>query len=123
MVRSVWTMAKELRTECYKAEAPIFEGFEDSEMTDFRCWTVSGDRPEFSLNTTRKNTGKSSLLVKNADITTPELDVDRLDKYMISGYVYTVYDSLTFTIGVTEVPGDVTAYEEMATILLPKSDK
>lgn len=110
---STWTDVARFRTQCEPANVPLFQGFEDSELTAMNCWEITGEA--WKRSGYKVHSGKMALYTENGGVTmvSPKLDVTSLSDYMLTGWVnaYTVPSSIS--ISVMEDPNDPGTVEEI----------
>lgn len=121
-IASDWTSAS-FRTSCTAYTLPYGEDFEDATETDLMCWTAidSDEGAEHTRSTTYAYQGDASYKVSKASVYTPEFNVVSLADYMVTGWVRSTADSVRFAIGLNTSPADLSDYEEIGTVLVPKS--
>ena len=108
---SSWSETREFRTKCSALSVPFTEGFE----ADMNCWTFLGD--EHYANNPEgvpyKHSGNRALMANKLTMVSPELDVETLTDYMLTGWIM-VRNTLPegdITIGVMTNPDDVATFQ------------
>lgn len=119
---SDWTAVMSFETRCLPVTVPQTEDFDKyNDISEFKCWTVTGDNASIDLST-QKHSGLYALSISDATLSSPELDVESLARYMITGWVQSSVDSARFAVGVDVAP-DGSDYLEISSVLVPKRYK
>jgi len=105
---SEWMLPSSFRTRCTPFAVPYTEEFESSAGTHY-CWTSFGTGSA-SLSTAKSYRGYSSYRLDNITITSPEIDVDSIEHYMVSGMVFATDTNQSLQIGVMTDPDDVSSF-------------
>ncbi|MGM9794692.1 MAG: fibronectin type III domain-containing protein [Candidatus Aphodosoma sp.] len=115
-VNGDWSEPQLITTNCDSKDIPYVESFETE--SDIRCWhEIVGRDGIVELSYSKAKKGTSSMKVQNTQIITPELNVNNLTGYMLTGWVYAQQDSAsTIGFGVSIDPLDVTMYEIISNI-------
>ena len=110
---STWSEIRTFKTKCTAVSVPFTEGFE----ADVDCWTFLGDEkyannPESSY-ADRIHTGLRSLWASKVTLVSPELDVETLADYMVTGWVKASVNlpETEIRIGVMTDPEDISTFE------------
>ena len=104
---SSWSSLRTFRTRCSSTAVPFTESFEYG----FDCWTFVGENQYVNSNSAQKVSGNLGLGVSKATVITPELDVESLADYMITGWVRSNLADVDLSIGVMLDPADVSTFE------------
>lgn len=116
---SDWTEFASFRTYCDAKQLPVSETFEDEALAEFSCWTIVGEDAEYYRDTYSSHSGEASLALYNAMAVSPQIDVPTLSNCMITGWVRTDENDMSFDIGVMLNPEDGTSWKKLKTITVP----
>lgn len=111
---SEWMTPGEFVTECLK-NVPYSESFENVAVMD--CWS-STDANRIERTTTKAQTGVASLKIDNTIAISPELDIDSISSYILTGWLYST-TATTVNIGAMVDPTDVGSYDVAKTETIP----
>lgn len=109
---SRWKDPASITTLCEAVTLPYAEDFES--VTSISCWIdlSNSTTTEFSRVASRHKSGSASLKTVGCAAVTPELDVDSLTNYQLSGWVYSTSTPVTLSFMVGTEPTDVSYFSE-----------
>lgn len=120
---SDWSKANSFRTNCQPAEVPYILDFEDPKLEEMLCWTPLGEEYSYSYSTSTKHEGLGALRITTGSFISPQLVVNSLADYMITGYAYATKDSVAFSVGIMVDPDDESTFESLGTVMIPVKNK
>ena len=118
---SLWSQMGTFHTYCPSMAVPYSEGFENND--NFTCWVAMGEGSNVSRTSLQSHGGSYSMLVTNTSVSTPMLDTISLAGFMVHGYAYSTADSARFTTGIFSDPSDVSTFEDVAEIFIPRKQE
>lgn len=109
---SDWKGTTTVNTLCEPFSLPYTEDFES--ITSVNCWVSlsSSLTAELSRATNQHKSGSASMKAIESAAVTPELIVDSLCNYQLSGWVYSPITPVTLSFMVGTEPTDVTSFSE-----------
>lgn len=115
---SDWRNCASFVTRCAGVEVPFAEGFEDNLIET--CWITIDGNGQRSIKS--KRSGYNGYEANMAKIVTPTLEVDSIEKYMVSGWAYATGDNAGLDCGVMLDPSDMSTYDMIEAYDLPKGE-
>ena len=116
---SDWIATRSFRTECDALDVPYIANFEDEQLSELTCWNIQGENPRVSHSATSK-VGNGAIRVETAMLVSPKFNVNSLSEYMISGWVMSNKENVTFEVGVMNNPYDIESYEPIGVVDVPQ---
>ena len=115
--KSDWMRVDSFETRCLPITLPLIETFEGAPTDNFDCWSIigsgSGDK---STNT--KYAGNTGYRANGVTLISPELNVESLEEYMLTGWAYTLGNKVSFAVGVMTDPNSLETFEPVTTITI-----
>lgn len=111
---SDWMRLQSFETQCNAINFPYHEDFEKGEES-VECWTLLSGNAEVTVTAGQAHDGSnySYAFERNAMVVSPEMEVESLADYMVSGWVKCKSKDTRVGIGVMFDPNDQSTYTEL----------
>lgn len=112
---SDWMRVDSFETRCLPVALPLLESFEGGPSDNFDCWSIIGSGSGEVANST-KYAGNAAYRANGVTLISPELDVESLSNYMLSGWTYALGRNVSFAVGVMTDPNNLESFEPVTTV-------
>lgn len=117
---SSWSRVGTFRTRCAATVVPFTEGFENG----YDCWTFMGEDYYVHESPFYKHSGNKGLQCQKARVVLPELDVESLDDYMLTGWIMSSKKTnASISVGVMTDIEDISTFVPLGAFTLNQTDK
>lgn len=115
--KSDWMRVDSFETRCLPVALPLVETFEGAPTDNFDCWSIIGSGSgEKSTNT--QYAGNAGYRANGITLISPELEVESLEEYMLTGWAYALGRKVSFAVGVMTDPNSLETFEPVTTITI-----
>lgn len=114
---SDWLRVDSFETRCLSVDLPLYEGFENTDL--FGCWSQVGTGVG-EIETSSAHSGNSGYRINGNVLITPQLNVESLEDYMLTGWAYALDKNVSFSVGVMTDPNDLETFEPITSFTIHK---
>ena len=117
---SSWSRVGTFRTRCAPTAVPFTEGFENG----YDCWTFMGEDYYVHESPFYKHSGNKGLQCQKARVVLPELDVESIADYMLTGWIMSSKKTnASISVGVMTDIEDISTFVPLGAFTLNETDK